>query len=131
MIELEPEHDPGCFKVGFTMDLDGRLQKHRCSAPYAKYIRTWLCKRVWERAAIDCATNGCVQLHTEVFRTASLAQVGSRVQSFFAVRPTLTEVARHGNGEEEVTQTPAKTPPLAGEEAHTGSRHVSFLTMGC
>ena len=33
LIQLEPEHDPGRFKLGFTMDLDGRLQKHRCSAP--------------------------------------------------------------------------------------------------
>lgn len=36
LIQLEPEHDSGRFKLGFTMDLDGRLQKHRCSAPFAK-----------------------------------------------------------------------------------------------
>ena len=33
LIQLEPEHDPGRFKVGFTTDLDGRLRHHRCSAP--------------------------------------------------------------------------------------------------
>jgi hypothetical protein len=54
VIQLEPAHDPGRFKVGFTMDLEGRLQKHRCSAPFATYLNTWPCKRVWERAAIDC-----------------------------------------------------------------------------
>lgn len=53
VIQLEPAHDPGRFKVGFTMDLDGRLQKHRCSAPFSTYLNTWPCKRVWERAAID------------------------------------------------------------------------------
>lgn len=26
LIQLEPRHDPGRFKVGFTMDLEGRLQ---------------------------------------------------------------------------------------------------------
>src|SRR5262245_14332535 len=40
LIQLEPDHDPGRFKVGFTTDLDGRLQKHRCSAPFAKYLKT-------------------------------------------------------------------------------------------
>jgi hypothetical protein len=49
VIQLEPAHDPGRFKVGFTMDLDGRLQKHRCSAPFSTYLNTWPCKRVWER----------------------------------------------------------------------------------
>jgi hypothetical protein len=39
VIQLEPTHDPGRFKVGFTMDLEGRLQKHRCSAPFSQYLR--------------------------------------------------------------------------------------------
>src|SRR3990172_4580305 len=90
VIQLEPEHDPGRFKVGFTMDLDGRLQKHRCSAPFAGYVRTWPCKRAWERAAIDCATNRCEQLHTEVFRAAYLSQVVDQAEEFFSMMPTLT-----------------------------------------
>lgn len=91
LIQLEPEHDSGRFKVGFTMDLDGRLQKHRCSAPFATYVRSWPCKRVWERAVIDCATKGCEQLHTEVFRAASLAEVTENADGFFSMMPTLTE----------------------------------------
>ena len=91
LIELEPKHDPGRFKVGFTMDLDGRLQKHRCSAPFATYVRSWPCKRVWERAAIDCATNGSEQLHTEVFRAASLSDVAKHAEAFFSMMPTLAE----------------------------------------
>lgn len=91
LIQLEPEHDPGRFKLGFTMDLDGRLQKHRCSAPFAQYVASWPCKRVWERAAIDCLTNGCEQLHTEVFRAPSLQQVAIQAQSFFSMMPRLKE----------------------------------------
>lgn len=90
LIQLEPEHDAGRFKVGFTMDLDGRLQKHRCSAPYARYVGSWPCRRVWERAAIDCATAGCEQLHTEVFRITSLDRVVTQAQGFFGVMPVLT-----------------------------------------
>ena len=37
-IQLEPEYDSGRFKLGFAMDLDGRLQKHRCSAPFSQYV---------------------------------------------------------------------------------------------
>ena len=53
LIRLEPDHDPKRFKVGFTTDLAGRLRKHRCSAPFAQCVKTWPCRRTWERAAID------------------------------------------------------------------------------
>lgn len=92
LIQLEPEHDSGRFKLGFTMDLDGRLQKHRCSAPFAKYVASWPCRRVWERAAIDCVANGCEQLYTEVFRATSMDRVTARAQAFFAMMPNLEEV---------------------------------------
>jgi hypothetical protein len=87
LIQLEPEHDPGRFKVGFTTDLEGRLRHHRCSAPFAVYKKTWPCRRTWERAAIDCMTIGHEQLHTEVFRGASLDEVATRGDQFFMVMP--------------------------------------------
>jgi hypothetical protein len=89
LIRLEPNHDPGRFKVGFTTELDGRLQKHRCSAPFAEYMKTWPCRRVWERAAIDSATDSCEKLHTEVFRAASMDSVTARADTFFSVMPSL------------------------------------------
>lgn len=89
LIQLEPEHDPGRFKAGFTTDLEGRLRKHRCAAPFAQYLCSFPAKRVWERAAIDCVTNGCEQLHTEVFRAELLEQVANRAQSFFSMMPSL------------------------------------------
>ncbi len=104
LIQLEPEHDTGRFKVGFTMDLDGRLQKHRCSAPFARYVASWPCRRVWERAAIDCVTTGCDQLHTEVFRAASMEQVSARAQAFFTMMPGLeAEVPDDEDAESENT----------------------------
>lgn len=89
LIQLEPEYDSMRFKVGFTTDLDGRLQKHRCSAPFSRYVASWPCRRVWERAAMDCLTNGCEQLHTEVFRSTSLERVTARAQVFFEMMPNL------------------------------------------
>jgi hypothetical protein len=89
LIHLEPDHDPGRFKVGFTTELDGRLRKHRCSAPFAQSLKSWASRRTWERAAIDCVTQGCEKLHTEVFRTASLSEVSARADAFFAIMPKL------------------------------------------
>ncbi|MEW6684568.1 MAG: hypothetical protein AB1451_16875 [Nitrospirota bacterium] len=101
LIQLEPEHDPGRFKVGFTTDRDGRLRHHRCSAPFAQYRKQWPCRRTWERAAIDCMTNGLEQLHTEVFRGPSLDDVLSRGDRFFAVMPAVGEVTEETDEESE------------------------------
>ena len=79
------------MKVGFTVELDGRLQKHRCSAPFATYLRTWPCRRTWERAAVDGSTEGCEQLHTEVFRTSDMKFVIARAERFFDLMPKLAE----------------------------------------
>lgn len=100
LIQLEPEHDSGRFKVGFTMDIDGRLRKHRCSAPFAHYVSTWPCKRTWERAAIDCVTDGCEQLHTEVFRAVSLDRIEEKAKVFFSIMPALKETEDEGNGDD-------------------------------
>lgn len=92
LVQLEPEQDRGRFKVGFTTDLDGRLRKHRCSAPFALYVKSWPCRRTWERAVIDCMTTGLEQLHTEVFRTASLEETVSRGDRFFSLMPPVSGV---------------------------------------
>jgi hypothetical protein len=92
LIELEPEHDPGRFKIGFTTDPEGRLRHHRCSAPFAKYRKTWPCKRLWERTAIDCLTADTDKLHTEVFRTVSIDRVLERGDCFFALMPSVEPI---------------------------------------
>jgi len=99
VIQLEPNYDPSRFKVGFTTEIDGRLRKHRCSAPFAQCLKTWPCRRTWERAAIDCVTDGCEQLHTEVFRAVSLENVAARAEAFFSVMPALGSSLIEGNND--------------------------------
>jgi hypothetical protein len=89
VIQLEPTHDPCRIKVGFTTDLAERLRKHKCSAPFAEYQKNWPCRRVWERAAIDCITAGFEQLHTEVFRATSIDRALLRGDGFFSVMPSV------------------------------------------
>jgi hypothetical protein len=72
LVQLEPDHDPMRIKVGFAMSIFERLRALRCSAPFITVIKTWPCKTLWEKTAIECVTNGCERLHTEVFRTNSI-----------------------------------------------------------
>ncbi|MBF0310648.1 MAG: hypothetical protein HQL56_14085 [Magnetococcales bacterium] len=86
---LEPDHDPCRFKVGFAVNLAERLRDLKCSAPFLREMKTWPCKRLWEKTAIDCVSNGCEQLNTEVFRAASIESVLDKCEAFFRLMPTL------------------------------------------
>jgi len=54
-------------------------------------LSSWQCKRVWERAAIDCVTDACEKLHTEVYRTATLDKLRDRAEAFFTLMPKLRD----------------------------------------
>ncbi len=85
LIQLEPEHDPGRFKVGFATNMKERLRKHRCSAPYSTVLKTWPCRRTWEKAAIDCVADPFEQIHTEVFRSNVIDEAVRRGSAFFEI----------------------------------------------
>ncbi len=89
LLVLEPDHDSGRFKLGFATNISERLRALRCSAPFLQVMRTWPCKRLWEKTAIESVSNGCERLHTEVFRTTSLETVLARCDRFFELMPTL------------------------------------------
>ena len=89
LIQLEPEHDPGRFKLGFATNIEERLRKHKTAAPFSKVLKTWPCKLLWEKTAIVCASQGCVQIHTEVFRTELINDVQSRCEQFFKLMPEI------------------------------------------
>lgn len=89
VIQLEPDHDPGRFKVGFATSIQDRLRQHKTAAPYSVLLNTWPCKLLWEKTAIDSVTQGCKRLHTEVFLTDNLNQVVERCNQFFSLMPEL------------------------------------------
>jgi len=93
LLSLEPEHDPNRFKVGFASNLSERLRQHKCSAPLLQVIKYWPCRRLWEKTAIECVTEGCERLHTEVFRAQSLSSVHERCEQFFSLMPQLDRSA--------------------------------------
>ena len=123
LLALEPEHDPGRFKVGFAVSLPERLRQLRCSAPFApcaKVVRSWPCKSLWEKTAIECASVGCERLHTEVFRTSSLDAVVARCNQFFSLMPPLSAASQAPAVENGAQQRDAPdrqqpaSPPVAG-----------------
>lgn len=90
LIQLEPEHDPGRFKLGFATNIEERLRSHKTAAPFSKVLKTWPCKLLWEKTAIDCISQGCERLHTEVFRTESIDEVQSCCDQLFNLMPEIT-----------------------------------------
>ena len=87
IISLEPELDPGRIKVGFTRNMIERLRHHRISAPFAEVVKTWPCKSLWEKTAIDCVTQDCEKINTEVFRTDDVERIVFLADKFFALMP--------------------------------------------
>lgn len=87
LIQLEPEYDPGRFKLGFASNIEERLRSHKTAAPLSTLVKTWPCKLLWEKTAIESVSHGCEQLHTEVFRAPSIEEVLERCDSFFALMP--------------------------------------------
>ncbi|HEU0156700.1 MAG TPA: hypothetical protein VFQ82_11570, partial [Stellaceae bacterium] len=91
LLLLEPTHDPGRFKVGIADTFHERLRQLRCSAPLITVVNTWPCRRMWEKTAIDCVTEGCERLHTEVFRTQRIEKVVEKCEQFFELMPKLSD----------------------------------------
>ena len=89
LIQLEPEHDSGRFKLGFASNIEERLRSHKTAAPFSKVLKTWPCKLLWEKTAIDSIARGCEQIHTEVFRCESIEEIMSRCEAFFALMPNI------------------------------------------
>ena len=87
VVLLEPSFDPGRFKVGFSTDVADRLRSHRTVAPFSELVRTWPCKPLWEKTAIDCIAEGCERLAPEVFRAKDIQDVIRRAERFFKLMP--------------------------------------------
>lgn len=90
VVQLIPEFAPNRLKLGFSNDTVGRLTAHRCSSPTATILKTWDCKRSWERAAMDSATRlACALVANEVYDCDSPERVLERLDAFFNLMPVV------------------------------------------
>ena len=101
IINLIPEaRDLNRVKLGFSTNVEQRLQSHRCTAPTADVIQVWRCKRTWEIAAMDVVSRGEKQVghdRSEVFDVVNIEEVIHRAIQFFSMMPSLTNGC-HSNG---------------------------------
>lgn len=88
IIQLVPEALPNRVKIGYTDNLDVRLREHQTSAPTAKLLKSWRCKRAWDQAAMDSITQaGCHHVMNEVYE-GDISAFISRADAFFNVMPS-------------------------------------------
>jgi len=82
-----PEALPNRVKIGYTDNLENRLSDHRTSAPTAKLIKSWPCKRSWDYAVMDCITKeGCKLVLNEVYE-GDIKGFIERTDKFFELMP--------------------------------------------
>lgn len=87
LIQLIPEVIPERVKIGFSDDPEKRLAAHKTSAPTAKLLRTWPCKRSWDYAAMDSITRTeCKLVLNEVYE-GDLEGFVARGDTFFGLMP--------------------------------------------
>lgn len=87
IIQVVPELMPNRLKIGFTDNLDQRLREHQTSAPTARFVKTWVCKRSWDQAVMDSITReDCALVMNEVYE-GDVESFISRADAFFAMMP--------------------------------------------
>jgi hypothetical protein len=87
LIQLHPMDLPNRVKIGYTDNITQRLSDHRTAAPTLQLIRTWPCKRSWDRAAMDSVTRSeCKSVGGEVF-DGDVKGFLARAEAFFSVMP--------------------------------------------
>ena len=87
VIQLVPEAIPNRVKLGYTDDLKQRLREHQTSAPTARILGHWRCKRYWEQAAIDSITReNCMLVLNEGYE-GDVDQFLKRANDFFELLP--------------------------------------------
>ena len=88
VIQLVPELDPDRVKLGFADNVETRLAQHRTSAPTAKLLKSWPCKRSWEHAAMDAIVSiGGKLILNEVFEFDNMDAVLKQGDEFFTLLP--------------------------------------------
>ncbi len=87
VIQLVPEALPNRVKIGFADNVETRLTEHQTSAPTAKLLKSWPCKRSWDYAAMDSITReNCKLVLNEVYE-GNLEGFFSRGDAFFNIMP--------------------------------------------
>jgi len=92
VIQLVPELDPKRIKLGYTNDINDRLNQHKTAAPTAKILKSWQCKRSWESTVMDSLTsNNCKHILNEVFECDDIENLIEHGNKLFLLLPKPNE----------------------------------------
>ena len=89
IIQLVPDIKPERVKLGYSDNIEKRLKTHRTTAPTAKLLKSYPCKRTWEPVVIGLVTHGCQDVGGEVFDCDSLCAIVERCNGVFRLMPTI------------------------------------------
>jgi predicted GIY-YIG superfamily endonuclease len=87
LILLVPEVLPKRVKIGYTDNLENRIKEHQTSAPTAKLIKSWRCKRAWDQAAMDSITRSDCELVLNEVYEGDVEKFIARGNEFFNSMP--------------------------------------------
>src|SRR5215475_5962093 len=88
IVQLVPELMPNRVKIGYTDNLEQRLREHQTSAPTARYVKYWACKRSWDQCVMDSITRSDCQLVMNEVYEGDVTLCVQRADEFFALMPT-------------------------------------------
>ena len=88
IVQLVPELMPNRVKIGYTDNLEQRLRDHQTSAPTARYVKYWECKRSWDQSVMDSITRSDCQLVMNEVYEGDVTLFVQRADEFFALMPT-------------------------------------------
>lgn len=84
--QVAPEHSQSRIKLGFSTCIETRMVKHRVVSPNIKLLRTWECRKKWERVGIDYLSRSCTPVGSEVYECydiPSLLKLGDKLFGLF------------------------------------------------
>jgi hypothetical protein len=115
LLQLEPDCDPGRFKVGFSSKPWTRINDLLTVAPLAQCVAMWPARRNWERAAIVAIAQFATQIREEVFRGADIHDAIRAGDKFFDAMPT----PRRSRRTRPAPSPPEAPPDSPNERAHS------------
>jgi hypothetical protein len=87
LVQLSPERSPHYIKLGFTTDLDKRLQQYKTSNPTAIVLNYYQSRKYWERTLIDwiTITTKCTRISNEVFEFENIGLLTLTLDKLFSI----------------------------------------------
>ena len=85
IIALIPEYNRGRLKVGFASNVEERLGQHRTAAPTAELVRSWPCKRSFEKTIIAALSSLGKQVRNEVYDFDNVDLIVSKAETLFSL----------------------------------------------